>query len=221
MISLAILAASAAVSLAPVEAAAPGAGKEEVVFQIMRNGAPIGFHRVTVEESAGETVVETRIRMKVKFGPVPLYRYMHDAREVWQGGALVSLESVTNDNGDDMSMKAWREDGALVIEGQAFAGLAPQGAAPSSYWSPPRSGLETLINTQNGELIPVETVSLGRTQAPDGRLAEHVRMTGTVELNLWYDGDEWVGSSFVIDGEKLDYVPASPEETRARTVAGM
>ena len=63
-----------------------------------------------------------------------------------------------------------------------------------------------MINTQTGEILDIETSRIGETVAPNNRRAEQYQLVGTVALNLWYDGDRWVGSNFTIDGEELTYV---------------
>jgi hypothetical protein len=198
--------------------AAP-AGASEYAFQILRKGEPIGIHRVTVEEAGAETRVETRVEMLVKVGPLPLYRYDHEAREIWRDGAIHAIDSRTNDNGDKSALAARRNGDKLSIDGTAFKGEAPLGVAPSSYWNRNLIGAPILLNTQNGELIAVKTDSLGVTQTPDGSSAEQFRVTGSVALNLWYDGARWVGSNFNIDGEELTYRPMREESGAAAMVA--
>ncbi|MEQ1928935.1 MAG: DUF6134 family protein [Parvularculaceae bacterium] len=202
-------------TLAMVAAAAATAGPavgepRNAAFDILRKGEPIGSHVVTVEDAGERTVVDTRIEMRVKFGPLPLYRYNHRAREVWFGGVLESIDSRTNDNGRKSSLAARRDGDLIEIDGTAFRGAAPLTVVPSSYWNRELLGAPVLLNTQNGELIDVETMSLGVTRTPDGAAAEQFRIVGTLALDLWYDGPLWVASTFTIDGEELTYRPATP-----------
>jgi hypothetical protein len=174
-------------------------------FEIVRKGEPIGFHAVTVEETPDGVKVETTIKMRVKFGPIVLFRYDHQSTEVWKDGGLQSLESVTNNNGDDKSLTVRREGDQLLIDGAAFKGAAAADAIPSSYWNKEIVKAGSLLNTQTGEVIDVSIESLGEAPAPNGAQAEHYRLTGTVALDLWYEGPRWVGSDFVVRGEALSY----------------
>lgn len=184
----------------------------DAAFEILRKGDPIGFHAVNVEETPDGARVETRIRMKVKFGPVTLFRYEHDARELWRDGALQSLTSRTDNNGRKMELEVNREGDVLVVEGQDYQGEAPADAIPSSYWNKAIVDTRFLLNTQTGAVIPVTKESLGATRAPNGAEADHYRLTGSVALDLWYDDRRWVGADFVVRGERLRYRLAKDED---------
>lgn len=174
-------------------------------FLIKRSGKVIGFHNVDVTQTETGAIAETTIRMRVKFGPIRLFRFDHKAVEEWRDGVLYSLSSETNNNGDDDYVRLTRSENGFEIEGSGFSGTAPASAMPSSYWN--RSLVETdrLISTQTGEIIEVTVDDFGRTMAPHNRAAEQYRITGTLALDLWYDGPQWVGSQFTIDGEELVY----------------
>lgn len=195
------------------------AGDLDAAFQILRQGKPIGHHVVDVEQSGDLTIVNTLIEMRVRFGPIALYRYDHEAREVWTGGALVSIESRTDDNGAKSTLAARLIGDRLVIDGSGYKGPAPPGVAPSSYWNRASIGAPLLLNTQNGELVEVETTRLGVTATPDGAVGEQYRIVGTVALNIWFDGPRWVASNFTVDGEELTYAPIESGESRERLFA--
>jgi hypothetical protein len=196
------LAAPAAASASPLDAA----------FDILRKGDPIGFHAVDIEETPEGTIVDTRIRMRVRFGPVTLFHYDHEAREIWRDGALRMLTSRTNNNGRRMTLDVVREGDALIVDGQDYQGEAPPGAIPSSYWNKAIVDADYLLNTQTGALIPITRTELGETAAPSGAPAEQYRLTGTVALDLWYDDARWVGADFVVRGEALTYRLADDAE---------
>lgn len=198
-----------------VLSAGPAAAERGAAFTILRKGEPIGRHVVEVREVGDRTLVDTKIRMRVKFGPLVLYRYDHVAREVWADGALQEIESRTDDNGAKASLKATRVEGALFVEGSGYEGFAPSSAAPSTYWTRSVVDAPILLNTQNGELIEVASTRIGVTASPGGAPGEEFRIVGTLALSLWYDGEKWIGSDFTVDGERLIYVP-EPAPPRAR-----
>ena len=186
--------------------AAAGASKYDAAFDILRKGDRIGYHAVKVEEAAdGAMRVETRIEMQVKFGPIPVFRYQHNASEVWRDGRLESIESTTDNNGKAERLSVRREGERLLIDGTRFQGEGPGDAIPSSYWNKSIVSTKTLLDTQNGRLIDVTIASLGETPSPTGATAEQHRLTGSVDLNLWYDGERWVGADFVVRGQALTY----------------
>ncbi len=197
---------TAFIALAALMPGAAAAGDLDAGFDILRKGERIGFHAVNVEEAAdGSVRVETRIEMQVKIGPIPVFRYEHLSSEVWRGGVLQSLESTTDNNGKDMTLKVSRSGDALIVDGSMYKGQAPGDAVPSSYWNKAIIGAKTLLDTQNGRLIDVKIEKLGATPTPAGAVAEQHRLSGTVDLNLWYDGAQWVGADFVVRGQALAY----------------
>jgi hypothetical protein len=198
-----LLAGLAALAFAPSAAAAAGL---DAAFDIIRKGDRIGFHAVNVEETGdGGIRVETRIEMQVKFGPIPVFRYEHVSSELWRDGRLESIESKTDNNGKAESLNVRRAGETLLIDGTRFRGEGPGDAIPSSYWNKAIVNTKTLLDTQNGRLIDVRVENLGETPSPAGSQAEQHRINGTVNLNLWYDGDRWVGADFVVRGQALTY----------------
>lgn len=189
-----------------MSSAMAGAAELDAAFDIIRKGDRIGYHAVKVEETGDGTVrVATRIEMQVKFGPIPVFRYEHVANETWRNGRLESLSSTTDNNGKPESLSVRREGEALLIDGTRFQGTGPGDAIPSSYWNRAIVSTSTLLDTQNGRLIEVTTANLGQTTSPAGAPAEQHRLTGSVDLNLWYDGPRWVGADFVVRGQALSY----------------
>ncbi len=198
--SLALLAAL------PLTLASAAASELDAAFDIIRKGERIGFHAVDVEETAdGGTRVETRIEMQVKFGPIPVFRYEHVSTETWRDGLLQTVESRTDNNGKAETLKVRRNGDSLVVDGTRYQGPGPGDAIPSSYWNKAIVSTKTLLDTQNGRLIDVKIENLGQTPSPAGASAEQHQLTGTVDLNLWYQGERWVGADFVVRGQALTY----------------
>ncbi|MBB5519210.1 DUF6134 family protein [Amphiplicatus metriothermophilus] len=214
-----VLTAAAFLLLSPAWLIEAAAGELDAAFEILRKGEPIGYHAVDVERTEGGYVANTRIEMKVRFGPIPVFRYSHAAREIWKGGALHALESRTNNNGERLEVRAWREGGALMVEGPAYRGPVPETAAPSTYWRRSVVEADILLSTQTGELIDIAVEALEPAPAPHDAPAQRFRLVGTVSLDLWYDGPRWVGSQFVVDGEELTYRLVESEAARRRIYA--
>lgn len=186
--------------------ASASASELDAAFDIIRKGDRIGFHAVNVEETAdGGTRVETRIEMQVKIGPIPVFNYEHLSTETWRDGLLQTVESRTDNNGNEETLSVRREGEALIVDGTRYQGPGPGDAVPSSYWNKAIVSTKTLLDTQNGRLIDVKIENLGQTASPTGVRAEQHKLTGTVDLNLWYDGARWVGADFIVRGQALTY----------------
>ncbi len=196
---------AAALIALPLQYGAASATPLDAAFEILRNDRPIGMHWVDVEETGDGLSVNTRIEMKVKFGPITMFRYEHRSEEFWRDGVLQTLDSWTDSNGRLLQLKAERTGDTLIVQGEDYDGPVPASAAPSSYWNKAIVDAEYLLNTQTGALIPISKEPLGMTETPAGFDAEKFRLTGTVALDLWYDGPRWVGADFIVRGERLKY----------------
>ena len=181
------------------------ASELDAKFLIKHEGKVIGYHHVRGRETALGLVVDTEVEMRVKFGPIPLYKYDHEAREVWRNGEVISIESKTNDNGTKTSVFAHRKDDTLLIDGTLYSGPAPVDAVPPSYWDKSLITARSVINTQTGEIVDVGVEHIGPSAAPDNQAAEQYRISGTINVDVWYDGSRWIGSHLFVEGEELIY----------------
>jgi hypothetical protein len=181
-----------------------------LAFDIMRKGERIGTHEALF---GGRTtlIVRIAIRIVVRLGPIPLYRYTHDATERWSNDSFLSLRSTTDDNGSAHEVEA-QADGRRVRIGadRRAAYEAPAGSLPLTHWN--RACLvRPLFDPMTGAMLQ-ETVSrqddetiVSATWAPI--IAQHYRYQGSVGLDVWYDTQGiWSGLRTVAkDGSVIDY----------------
>ena len=89
-------------ALGPIPAAAAPAGVPEdglLSFTVLRDGDPIGTHRLDFQEQPDGTLavdIETDIQVTVLF--VTAYRFEHQGHEKWRDGRLVGLDTTTHDD---------------------------------------------------------------------------------------------------------------------------
>lgn len=211
LISAIFLLAAAAAASPPALAAVPEDGQLE--FRVLRNGSDIGFHRLEFRERGEKLEVDIDIELQIGLGFITLFRYDHDNLEVWRDGELVAFESRTDNDGEDLAVRASVEGERMVIEGNAIDGsrkVAPL-AVPTTYWNPDQlQRATTLVDTQTGELLDVTVTPLGaeritvRGQEID---ATRYRVEGDLKVDLWYDAaDHWVKMQFRLQGADFEYV---------------
>jgi hypothetical protein len=191
----------------------------DIHFKVFRDGEELGHHRVRFTQAGPQTIADVEIEFAVTLVGIRVFHYLHRSREVWENGALVSIDSSTSDDGDDAAVKARRDGDGLAIQGTNFSGGAAGDLLPTSYWFPQTVEQSQLLDTTNGrvfaaaiEKIGVETVEAG------GRTIEATRYTLTEQLtmNLWYDTHgNWVKTSFDARGSIIDYVLQPPVRRQA------
>ena len=192
-------------------ACALAAPTPHVAFEVWRSGRKIGSHTVSIDGDRQVMTVVIAAEMLVSFGPVPIFRYRHDARETWREGAFTDFTSTSVTNGGRQSIAARREaNGVNISGGRGGTITAPADVHPLTHWN--SAVLEgPLFNPQTGALLhervsrtPGQTVTLasGRTIAATG-----YALTGLARITDWYDGqDAWTGlHARAPDGSWIDY----------------
>lgn len=188
-------------SLVSVAHAAP----RTLEFDVLREGSPIGTHRVTIDERDGETRVEIAIDLAVRFAFVTVYRYTHRSTESWRDGKLIALDATTDDNGERTRVEARADNNGIAVRGSGGAYTAPADTIPTSYWNRDKLARRQLLDTQSGKLVDVEATRV----ALDGSGAKW-RLSGDLEADLAYGpGGEWQSLVFVARGARIVYVRRS------------
>jgi hypothetical protein len=207
----AVIALSAVGRLA---AALPSAG--EIAFKVFRDDAPLGHHRVVFRREAEDLQVEIDIQLEVKLAFLTIFRYSHSNREVWRDGRLVSIDTKTDDDGDSYWLRGRAGEAGFEVEGSGGSFLAPADIMPTSYWNVETVTKTRLLDTQRGRLIDVDiapTASEVVSVAGQAVEAQRYRMTGDLELDLWYAADgEWAKISFEARGAEVVYARAPGSE---------
>lgn len=185
----------------------PSEPPDDIVFDVYRNDTEFGHHAVRFGETpSGALRVDVDIELTAGFGPVTVFRYEHEAEEVWQDGRLVELTAATLKDGDWTRIDVEPDtDATPDAQDAALAALMP-----SSHWRGYSPATGTILNTETGEPMAVEIEDLGmeRIATETGEVeARHIRMTGTLQVDLWYDeAGRWVGCRFEARGQSIRYV---------------
>ena len=188
---------------APVPAEPPA----DIVFDVYLNDTPFGEHAVRFGETgSGDLRVEIDIELTAGFGPITVFRYEHEAEEVWRDGRMARLEAATLKDGDWTRVDVARTGPDTIISGSAELACLP----PSSHWRGYSASTGRILNTETGDPMPVEITDLGMEtiETASGTVdARRIRMSGTLTVDLWYDADgRWVGCEFEARGQTIRYV---------------
>ena len=195
--------------------AAPKTGRRppsgELAFDVFRNDAKIGHHRLNFSGSDEDFQVAIDVEMVVKIGFIPVFRYEHKNLERWEQGAFAGLEAKTNNDGDDLVTKVVATDkGYRVTSTGKKAYIAPKDALAATHWNIDELN-GPMINPQNGELLTPRVVKLGAEKvalASGGNVpATGYKLEMKDPLSLWYDkGEQWTALDFTAgDGSKVSY----------------
>ena len=184
---------------------------DEIRFDVLRQGKPFGHHIVRFEREESDTLkVDVDVELRAGLGPITLFRYELEATELWRDNELFEATGEVVEDGAREVMRARREGEMLRVEGDGFSGELPASILPASHWNVAQTGASELLSTENGELIPVDVVTLGRETILAGGQPVEARkflMDGDIDVTLWYDdAGRWLKLAFEARGQQIEYV---------------
>lgn len=168
-----------------------------LTFAVFRNGARIGEHRMTFSGPPGSVTATTEVEMRVKLGPVPVFRYRHTATERWADNRFASLSTATNSNGKREKVDAERTGGGVEIQTLKGRVNTAASTSPLTHWNT-RAFAGPLFNPQTGKLLKVQIARAG---------ARRWTVRGEAEIDDWYDeSGAWAGLKGKLeDGSTVEY----------------
>ena len=186
------IAAALGLSFALPAAEALPVPKQPLAFTVLRNGDPVGTNTISFQQTAAGLQVDVKTNIVVKFAMIPVYRFEHEGHEVWQGDHLVSLRSVTDDDGAPHKLAVSAQGGSLDVKGDGYSGPGAASLIPGSLWNPAVPHQTTLLNSLDGKMMTVAVKDLGEeTVLVRGvaSMAHHYVVDGDLKRDLWYTSD--------------------------------
>jgi hypothetical protein len=151
----------------------------------------IGEHRMRVEEDGEALVIEHSSEISLGLLFTVIYRREARSREVWQDERLVSFESVIDDNGTILEVRARAEGDRLVIEGSnGRVGEAPADVATTQPSFEGAIERKRFLKVATGELVEVSVEPTGPDKVTVGGrevAATHYRLSGELGREIWFD----------------------------------
>ena len=206
---LAGTAAVAATAMTPSLAGAAVPPSGQIAFDVLRGGSSIGSHVLTFRQDGEDLLVDVAIDLRVRIALITAYRYTHRNTERWRDGRVVSIDTVTNDDGRDLQVTGRATDEGFVVDGSEGRLVAPPDILTTSYWQQGITQVDSALDTQNG-IIRQFTVTEGPSELIDGNggriPGQRYRFDGDLNLDVWYSAQaEWVGLAFEVRGSAITY----------------
>ena len=163
---------------------------ESLDYEVIRKGKNIGTHSFAFESSTEGSTVKVKTDIAVKIAFVTVYKFQHEATEVWGESSLLGYNSTTNDDGDQKFLKL---NEGFVTSNQGEFDRSSIALFPASLWSQGTVSLSSLMNTLDGSMMDVNAKDLGeesvKTTSGKTLTARHFSLTGGLDRELWYDAD--------------------------------
>jgi hypothetical protein len=182
------------------------------LFEITRDGKPIGTQTVEVQQNGETVIATTESTIAVKMLGIVVYRMHQVLTETYQGRRLVALKAETK---DPDGLRA----GEIARDGDHWSGkLGKQhrdfdcDCIASTMWQ--MAGLKgpSMIEASQVRLRSVTVEDKGREtlDLPEGRVVtRHLSVKGDIEREVWYDPNgnlvaaEQIGSDGSLIRQKL------------------
>ena len=89
----------------------------DIKFNVYRNSNLIGFHNLSFSKLGNDIKAEIEIKFEVTFLGFVVYDYYHKNVEIWSQGKLKILDSLTDQNGKDLSCSVSKLEDSYKING--------------------------------------------------------------------------------------------------------
>jgi hypothetical protein len=179
-------------------------------YDILRDGEPVGTHRIDFVRQGDAVMVESESDINVDFLFLNAYSFSYRATSVWQDGRLLRLEAVTDDDGEKSMIAAAPDENGLRLEGPAGTVVIDPTLPVSEHWSRAFIDGGQQLNTITGAVNAIEVEPLGEAFIPlaSGTIrADRFQIRGDIQIETWYDdAGRWLGMRFAAqDSSTIEY----------------
>ena len=208
---IAVLLLSPLVAGAAMPGSGSGLNQQEWNFRVLLDGKEIGYHNYSLVDEDGVQRLSAEAEFAVRFLFITAYRYEHVNHETWQGDCLKQIESETDANGRQFSVRGAMTDEGLAIERIDGVSEVPGCVKTFAYWNPEILREARLLNSQTGEVLDIEVEAMPpetlNVRGQDTKAMKYRLLARNIELEIWYsENDEWLAlESTVKGGRKLRY----------------
>lgn len=185
-------------------------------FKVYLDGDEIGFHHFSLTHKKNHHEIRSNASFDVKFLFFTAYSYRHNNVELWNGQCLNSIDAVTDDNGDLYDISGNKDENAFTISTSENKETTKQNRylpciKTFAYWDPEFLNETSLLNSQTGEMIDVNSEFIGEEpllHKGNEITAKRYRLKGQdLQIDLWYsDDNHWLAlESLTESGHVIRY----------------
>ncbi|MFB6347088.1 MAG: DUF6134 family protein [bacterium] len=181
----------------------------EIVFNVFMDGDKVGRDYYKFHYTGDTLVVERSVNLSVSYVYINFLDYEHNSTGYWRNGQLFKLDASTRRSDSIRRVKAERRGQEMtILEGDSPARTTDP-VIPTSWWNPATTDASLLLDTQFGRFRNVNVTKVGEEQRRKANKtveADHYRVSGDIELQLWYGpNQELVGIQFERKGYTFTY----------------
>src|ERR1035437_448732 len=184
-----------AMGLSVIAGARPAlAGQQVYIYSVVHPiYGEIGTWTDTIDRSPEATRIDSRLRIAVNVLGIVVSRQETDTSEIMHGNRLVSLQSVTEKDGQHFEVHGETQGDQFVVNATAGSFTGPATIAPSAPWVLKRTGEQTVVFTDTGRITNMyisggdyDTISVNGASVS----ARHFVVMGDKRQEVWLDNRE-------------------------------
>ena len=141
---------------------------------------------------------------------IPIYAFEHRAHQIWENGRAVRIDATTNDNGEkfDIAVRPSGEGYIRTVNGRVDT--FDESTAVLALWNKDALRHHAFFSVVEDKVLDASFRFVGQeeiTLAGERLAADHDRMLGDEERDLWFDrAGRIVKVAFRCRGAQLEYV---------------
>lgn len=170
--------------------AALGDDAGEYTFTVLRDGEPVGRHRFAFEREGDRIEIQEATEIEVTFAAIPLYTFEHQAHQLWQNGRAVRIDATTDDNGEAFDIKVRDTGDGYVRTVNGRIDRFGDSRVVLAFWNLDTLKHDSFFSVIEDKTLDVSFHDVGAetlTLAGQKLEAQHYRMVGDEERDLWFD----------------------------------
>ena len=165
---------------------------QHLVYNISRNGSPIGQNVLDIDKEGGVTSVNMTSDVDVKVLFMSAYSYHYTGNETWTDAQLIAFKSQTNDNGKMHNVSVRPNGDRLQLDADGRRSNVAKTTGLDDFWTPQLLSKPMVLDASDGHEMTFAVQDLGMETIPyrgAPRPAHHFRLTGDINRDLWFDAN--------------------------------
>ena len=167
--------------------------KDGVVnYRVLRWGREVGSRRLNFSRDGSWFRVRTAFDVDTAAAGLAPYRFRHRCEEQWRDGVFLEVASDTEENGEQLRLRAAREERTLVSEVNGKVWRISGYIITSSLWHRDTPLELALFDTVGGRIKRIKGARVGEeaVATPQGSVqADIYAIWGQLSARLWYGPD--------------------------------
>lgn len=182
----------AILSLTGLAAVAQAAPRTFVYSVVHSKYGKIGTYQRSIDESAGVTRARSKLEISVKMMGMVVHREHDDQTETWRDGRLISFTSLSDTQGQQLSVSGQATGGRFQINTPSGVTYAPADVSAADPWGLDHVGKGEAVSIKSGKVNHVVVVGGGSEQITVGDVqisARHFSASTDTQPDKW---DVWI-----------------------------